>query len=154
MPPLETLWDAIRHAPPGLELRIPYRCPSCQVQVLWAQLGFFTSCLNGVPTGNVYLGTARPLGSCHLLTATGIGTAAPGKWAPLIFTFCMNRSVLWGAGLASDACRHNRRAAFPASDFSQGLEGGRESLLEPLEFFLSSFSGLSKLYNFLGATCF
>lgn len=57
-------------------------------------------------------------------------------------------------GFASDACRHNRLAAFPASDLSQGLERGREPLLELLEFFLSSFSALSKLYNFLGATFF
>lgn len=64
------------------------------MKTLWAQLGVFTRCLNGVPTANVYLGIASPPGSRHLLTATGIGIAAPGKWAPLFPTFCMNRSVL------------------------------------------------------------
>lgn len=32
-----------------------------------------------MPTANVYLGIASPPGSRHLLTATGIGIAAPGK---------------------------------------------------------------------------
>lgn len=82
---------------PGLEAThsIPVPRLPRPMKVLWAQLGFFTRCLNGVPTENVYLGTTGPPGSCHFLTATGIGTSAPGKWAPLIFTFCMNRPVLW-----------------------------------------------------------
>ena len=83
---LSQAWEA--HIPSQSKL------PS-SMKTLWAQLGVFTRCLNGVPTANVYLGIASPPGSRHLLTATGIGIAAPGKWAPLFPTFCMNRSVLW-----------------------------------------------------------
>lgn len=119
-----------------------------------AQLGIFTRCLNGVPTGTVYLGTKGPPGCCHLLRATGIGSAAPGKWAPLIFTFLWIAPFCEGAGLALDSCRHNRRAAFlPMSDFSSGWKEAENLSLSRWNF-SSSFSALSKLYNFLGATGF
>lgn len=43
---------------------------------------------------------------------------------------------------------------FPRRTFPRGWKGAEKPLLERPEFFLSSFSALSKLYNFLGATFF
>ena len=111
------------------------------MKTLWAQLGVFTRCLNGVPTGNVYLGIAGPPGSHHLLPATGIGIAAPGKWAPLFPTFCMNRSVLW----RSRACLRRLQTKQTGCFSCLGLFPGGWMGAEELSLSCCDFSSLPSL---------